>query len=87
MRFVKRKGTNATKSLQSDFAEIQQIYVSKVEKFVRDHAIPDSLVMTFDQTWCHMVPGGEWTMEERGTDQIAIAGLVPDDGSPNRNEE
>ena len=75
MGFVKRKGTKATKTLPSDFAAIQQGYVSKVEKFVRDHAIPDSLVLNFDQTGCHMVPGGEWTMEERGTDQITIAGL------------
>jgi len=36
-----------------------------------DHAIPNSLVLNFDQTGCQMVPGGEWTIKKRGADQIA----------------
>lgn len=65
MGFVKRKGTKATKTLPSDFAEIQQVYLSKEKKFIRNHAIPDSLVLNLDQTGCLMVPGGTGQWKSR----------------------
>lgn len=37
--------------------------------------MPDSLFINWDQTGCQMVPGGEWTMDERGSTQVTIAGL------------
>ena len=33
------------------------------------------LVLNWDQTGCQLVPGGEWTMEKRGENQVSINGL------------
>ncbi|WAR07101.1 hypothetical protein MAR_017059 [Mya arenaria] len=75
MGFVKRKGTKATKTLSADLEDIKDTFVSKVQGMIQEHHIPDSLVLNFDQTGCHMVQGGEWTMEERGSAKVTIAGL------------
>ncbi|KAH3834639.1 hypothetical protein DPMN_107971 [Dreissena polymorpha] len=75
MGFVKRKGTKATKFLPTDFQSIQEGFLAKVNKVVNEENVPDSLFINWDQTGCHMVPGGEWTMEEKGTAQVSITGL------------
>ncbi|WAR09629.1 hypothetical protein MAR_034705 [Mya arenaria] len=75
MGFVKRKGTKATKTLPADFEDIKDTFVSKVQGMIQEHHIPDSFVLNFDQTGCHMVPGGEWTMGEMGSALVTIAGL------------
>lgn len=75
MGYVKRKGTKATKSLVNDFDDIQKEFVDKVNNVVREHNVPDSLFIDWDQTGCQMVPGGEWTIDERGSTQVTIAGL------------
>ena len=75
MGFVKRKGTKAVKHLPSDFDDIKAKHLEKVNKVVEEHRVPDSLIINRDQTGCQLVPGGDWTMEQQGTQQITISGL------------
>jgi hypothetical protein len=75
MGFVKRKGTKNVKQLPSDFEEIKASFVEKVSNVVKQHDIPDALVINWDQTGVQMVPGGDWTMDERGSQQVPITGL------------
>lgn len=37
--------------------------------------VPDELFINWDQTGCQLIPGGEWTIKERGSSQVTIAGL------------
>ncbi|CAG2257650.1 SF4 [Mytilus edulis] len=75
MGFVKRKGTKAVKHLPNDFDDIRQEYISKINNVREKHNIPDNLIINWDQTGCQLVPGGDWTMEKEGTQQISISGL------------
>ena len=54
----------------SDFESIKCEFVKKVEKVVSEFSYPYSLVINFDQTGCQLVPGDEWTMEEKGSKQV-----------------
>jgi len=75
MGFVKRKGTNGVKHLPTDFAEICKAFEEKINKVTVEHNVPDSMIINWDQTGCQLVPGGDWTMEKQGTQQISISGL------------
>lgn len=75
MGFVKRKGTKAVKTLPSDFDDIKCEFVKKVNNVVNEYSVPDSLIINWDQTGCQLVPGGEWTMEEKGSKQVTVAGI------------
>ncbi|XP_063400328.1 uncharacterized protein LOC134684939 [Mytilus trossulus] len=75
MRIVKRKGTKAVKHLPNDFDDIRQEYISKINNVREKHNIPDTLIINWEQTGCQLVPGGDWTMEKKGTQQISISGL------------
>ena len=74
MGYVKRKGTKAVKHLPKDFEDIKAKHLEKVNKVVEEHRVQDSLIIR-DQTGCQLVPGGDWTMEQQGTQQITISGL------------
>lgn len=75
MGFVKRKGTKSVKTLPSDFEDIKSKFVEKVNSVVKKYNVPDTLVLNWDQTGCQMVPGGEWTMDLKGSNQVSISGL------------
>lgn len=75
MGFVKRKGTKAVKTLPSDFDDIKCEFVKKVNNVVCEYFVLDSLIINWDQTGCQLVPGGEWTMEEKGSKQVTVAGI------------
>ena len=75
MGFVKRKGTKAIKTLPQDFKVIRDEFLAKVNGVIKEHNVPDSLVINWDQTGCQMVPGGEWYMESKCSTQVTIAGL------------
>lgn len=75
MGFVKRKGTKAVKNLPSDFEDIKTKHLEKISNVVEQYHVPDSLIINWDQTGCQLVPGGDWTMEQQGTQQITISGL------------
>ena len=75
MNFVKRKGTKDVKRLPDDFQEIKAAYNKRVQDAMTKHQIPENLVMNLDQTGCHLVPGGQWTMDEQGVNQVTICGM------------
>lgn len=75
MGFVKRKGTKSVKQLPTDFDEIKKKYVEKVSNVVTKFQIPDSLIINWDQTGCQLIPGGDWTMDQKGAQQVSITGL------------
>ena len=79
MGFVKRKGAKAVKSLSSDFESIRENFVKKVENAVKEHNVPDNLIINWDQTGCQLAPGGggggELTVDCRGSEQVTISGL------------
>ena len=54
MGFVKRKGTKGVKHLPADLDSIKEKYVSKVNNVIKEHNIPDSLVINWDQTGCQL---------------------------------
>lgn len=59
MGFVKRKGTKVVKTLPS-----------KVNNVASEYSVPVSLIMNWDQSGCQLVPGGELTVDERGSKQV-----------------
>ena len=75
MGFIKHKGTKAVKNLPEDFDTIHQNYTDKISTVVQEHKLPDLLIINWDQTGCQLIPGGDWTMEQQGTQQITIFGL------------
>jgi len=75
MGFVKRCGTKGVKQLPQDFDDIKAAFVEKVNNVFTKNAIPDALVINWDQTGVNMVPGGAWTMEEQGSQQVPIHGM------------
>jgi hypothetical protein len=50
MGFVKRKGTKGVNHLPADLDSIKEEYVNKVNNVIKEHNIPDSLVINWDQT-------------------------------------
>lgn len=42
---------------------------------VSEYSVPDSLIINWNQTGYQLVPGGEWTMEEKGLKQVTVAGI------------
>ena len=75
MGLVKRKGTKGVKHLPDDFSSIKSECVKRVDSVVKQHNIPDSLIINWDQTGSNYVPVNPWTMEENGSKQVPIAQL------------
>lgn len=75
MGFVKSKGTKSVKQLPGDFDEIKKKYIEKVSNVVTKFQISDSLIINWEQTGCQLIPGGDWTMNQRGAQQVSITGL------------
>ena len=75
MGYTQRKGTKGIKHLQDDFDEIKKNYLQKIENIVITDEIPDNMVINWDQTACNLVPGGNWTMEKKGKEQVPIHGM------------
>ena len=69
MGFVKRRGTKGVKTLKEDFDTIKAEFNERVAAVKAEHNVSDELIINWDQTSVHMVPGGEWTMEQRGASQ------------------
>ena len=75
MGLVKRKGTKGVKHLPHDFESIKSEYLKRIDSVVKDHNIPDSLIINWDQTGSNYVPVNPWTMAEKGSEQVPIAQL------------
>ena len=67
--FVKRKATTKAKLQYSE-----EEYLNQVVSTIKVHNIPDSLVINLDQTGLNLVPSGDWTMAQKGSKRIDLAG-------------
>ena len=84
MGFVKRKGTKGVNHLPADLDSIKEEYVNKVNNVIKEHNIPDSLVINWDQTGCQLVPGGDWTMEQQRYQRTQHSRLISNQLGPDR---
>ena len=75
INLVKRKGTQAARKVPLDFKEIKLAYLDRISSVVNMHKIPSYLVINWDQTGCKFVPTSNWTMEEKGSKQVAVKSL------------
>ncbi|CAH1248626.1 Hypp8323 [Branchiostoma lanceolatum] len=56
-RIVKRKGTKAARKIPDDFEKTRDI---------RQHDIPDEMILNWDQTGVNIVPVGSWNLRKKG---------------------
>ena len=75
MGYTQRKGTKGIKHLPKDFDQIQTNYLQKITDITTTDDIPDDLIINWDQTATNLLPGGNWTMEKRGKEQVPIHGM------------
>ena len=73
--YTKRKGTKAARSQPEDFEKTKQDYIHRIEKCVGENKIPDDLIFNWDQTGVNLIPGGDWTMDAKGSKQVNIVGI------------
>jgi hypothetical protein len=71
----KGKGTKVARSKPEDFEKTKMDYIERIEKCVNEHNIPDDLILNWDQTGVKLIPGGDWTMDAKGSKQVKITGL------------
>ncbi len=74
MGFVIRKGTKAGRKQPNDFPAIKEEYLKDIQSIVKQHNIPDELIINFDQTGVSIIPADDWTMEEEGAQDVPITG-------------
>ncbi len=75
MGYVHRKGTKAGRKLPNDFPTIKEEYLRNIQSIVKEHNIPDELIVNFDQTGVSIIPVDDWTMEKEGATDVPITGL------------
>ena len=75
MNFVKRKATTAAKIEPSHFDELKEQYLLDIKAVVEMEKVPSELVFNWDHTGINIVPGSQWTMEQKGSKRIELAGL------------
>lgn len=75
MGLVKRKASTKKSTMTNEqFEEIKSTFLSQVGHFAKAHAIPADLLINWDQTGINVVPSSNYTMEERGSGRVEIAG-------------
>ena len=75
MKFVKRRGGSTKKISLSNFSEIKEQFLLDIMATVSMEEIPYELILNWDQTGLHVVPGSKWTMEKQGSNRVEIAGM------------
>ena len=72
MKFVKRRGGSTVKIAVTNFDEVKEQFLLDIEAVVTMQEIPFDLILNWDQTGLHVVPGSTWTMEEKGVKIIGM---------------
>ena len=72
MNLVKWKATKAARKIPPDFDSIKKDFLRRISETVKEHNIPDDLILNWDQT---AVPASEWTMASCGSKQVAMIGI------------
>ena len=75
MNFVQRSVTIAkSKRSNADFSDLKS-FVQDVVTTVTMEAIPAELIMNWDQAGIKLVPSSSWTMEQRSSQRVEMAGV------------
>ena len=64
---MKRKATTSAKLDPSCFAELKEQYLLDIKVVVEMAKVPAELVFNCDHAGINIVPGSQWTMEEKGS--------------------
>ena len=75
MGYARRKATTSARTLPENFSTIKYEFLNRITTNAVQHNIPDELILNFDQTGLKFVPCGEWTMKQKGSKRVEIAGL------------
>ena len=75
MQYVKRKGTTKAKVMPSDFQLLQTLFLDDIRTVVTFENIPANLILNWDHTGLHYVPTSSWTLEEKGSQKVAITAI------------
>lgn len=74
--YTKRHATTGKVRLTAAYTdEVSLRFTSKIAADVKKHSIPEELIINWDQTPLKYVPCGQWTMAEKGSSKVALAGL------------
>ena len=73
--YVKRRASTAAKVSVSDFEAYKAQFVFDIQTVMEMEEIPKDLVINWDHTGINYVPVGNWTMAEKGSKKVAIAGV------------
>jgi hypothetical protein len=63
------------KPMPTNFSDLKTSFMSNLTDYVKEYAIPNSLVIFVHETNVPMVPGGNWTLEKEGSRQLTISGI------------
>ena len=69
------RGQRTLNVFLTTFRRLKQLTTNVLQDARTKHQIPENLVMNLDQTGCNLVPGGQWTMDEQGVNQVTICGM------------
>ena len=75
MKFVKRRGGSTRKIAVTNVEEVKEQFLLDIEAVVMMEEIPFDLILNWDQTGLHVVPGSTWMMEEKGCKRVEIIGM------------
>ena len=75
MNFVKRKATTAAKIEPLHFDEMKEQYRLDIKAVVEMVKYSSELVFNWDHAGINIVPGSKWTMEQKESKRVELAGL------------
>lgn len=76
MGLSKRRATTGKIRMTNDYInELSARFTNGISRDVMKWTIPAELILNWDQTSLKYVPCGQWTMAEKGSSKVAIAGL------------
>ena len=73
--YVKRKATTSAKVEPSHFEELKEQYLLDIKAAVEIMDIPMGLIMNWNYTGVNIVPGSQWTMEEKEAKRVECTSL------------
>ena len=75
MGFVNRRASTKAKVSIENFEAVKEQFLIDIKAVVEMEDISFDLILNWDQTGVHYVPGGSWTMEKEGSKKVEIAGI------------
>ena len=74
MKWTKRAVNGDNGALPPNWEEKKEIFNDEVKSLIREHSIPDEMIVNFDQTGIKLVPCSEYTYAQRGTTCVKAKG-------------